>query len=68
MAKTTIVIDENLLEEAIHAAGAHSKREAVEKGLRLLVREHNRRALRDELGTFDLDLTLEELEQLRNEP
>ncbi len=68
MAKTTIVIDEKLLEEAVDAVGARSKREAVEKGLRLLVREHNRKMLRDELGTFELDLTLEDLEKLRNEP
>ncbi len=67
MTKTTIVIDEDLLEEAIRAAGAHSKKEAVEKGLKLLVREQNRKALRNELGTFDLDLTVEELERLRDE-
>jgi Arc/MetJ family transcription regulator len=67
MVKTTIFIDEELLEEAIHASRAHSKREAVEKGLSLLVREYNRSALRDELGTFELDLTVKELERLRNE-
>ena len=66
MKKTTVVVDENLLKEAMEAVGARSKREAIEKGLRFLVRWHNRAALRRELGTFEMDLTLEELERLRD--
>ncbi|MCD6319945.1 MAG: type II toxin-antitoxin system VapB family antitoxin [Candidatus Desulfofervidaceae bacterium] len=66
MKRTTIVINEELLEEAIKVTGARSKREAIEKGLRLLVRWHNKEALRKELGTFEIDLTLEELERLRD--
>jgi len=66
MKKTTVVVDENLLKEAMEAVGARSKREAIEKGLRFLVRWHNREALRRELGTFEMDLTLEELERLRD--
>ena len=66
MRKTTVAIDEELLRDAITATGARSKREAIEKGLRSLVREHNREALRKELGTFEFDLTLDELETLRN--
>jgi len=66
MKKTTVMIDENLLKEAMEAAGARSKKEAIEKGLRFLVRWHNREALRKELGTFEIDLTLEELEGLRD--
>ncbi|MDL1969853.1 MAG: type II toxin-antitoxin system VapB family antitoxin [Candidatus Desulfofervidaceae bacterium] len=66
MKRTTIVINEELLEEAIKVTGARSKREAIEKGLRLLVRWYNKEALRKELGTFEIDLTLEELERLRD--
>ena len=66
MKKTTVVIDEELLREAIEAIGARSKKEAIEKGLRSLVRQHNREALRKELGTFDIELTLDELEKLRH--
>ncbi len=66
MRKTTVMIDENLLEEAIQAIGARTKKEAIEAGLRSLIDRHNREALRNELGTFDIDLTLEELERLRN--
>jgi Arc/MetJ family transcription regulator len=67
MSKTTVVIDEDLIKEAMQASGARSKKEAIEKGLRLLVKGRNREALRKELGTFDLELTLDELEQLRDE-
>ncbi len=66
MGKTTVVIDEKLLKDAIDAIGARSKKEAIEAGLRALVREYNREALRRELGTFEIELTLDELEQLRN--
>lgn len=66
MKKTTVVIDEELLREAIEAIGARSKKEAIEKGLRSLVQQHNREALRKELGTFEIDLTLDELETLRH--
>jgi len=66
MKKTTVLIDERLLSEAIEAIGARSKREAIEKGLRFLVQQRNREALRKELGTFEIDLTLDELEELRH--
>ena len=66
MKKTTVMIDENLLEEAIEAIGARTKKETIEAGLRSLIQQYNREALREELGTFDMDLTLEELERLRN--
>jgi Arc/MetJ family transcription regulator len=66
MGKTTVVIDDKLLKDAIDAIGARSKKEAIEAGLRALVKEYNREALRRELGTFEIELTLDELEQLRN--
>jgi Arc/MetJ family transcription regulator len=66
MGKTTVVIDDRLLKDAIDAIGARSKKEAIEAGLRALVRQRHREALRKELGTFDLDLTLDELERLRH--
>lgn len=46
MGKTTVVIDQKLLKDAIEAIGARSKKEAIEAGLRVLVREYNREALR----------------------
>ena len=66
MRKTTVVLDERLLQSAVEAIGARSKKEAIEAGLKALVRWKSREALRRELGTFDLDLTSDELERLRN--
>lgn len=36
--RTNIVIDDQLMREAMQASGARTKREAVERGLRTLVR------------------------------
>lgn len=66
MKKTTVMINEHLLEEAKKAVGAQSIREVIEIGLYSLVRQSNREALRKELGTYDIELTLEDLETLRN--
>jgi len=66
MSKTTVLIDDQLLKEAMEAIGARSKKQAIEAGLQSLVRWLNREALRKELGTFEIDLTLDELERLRH--
>ena len=67
MAKTTVVIDDDLLKEAMKVIGARTKKQAISAGLRELVRRKNLEALRQEAGTYDLALSLEELEKLRNE-
>jgi len=67
MAKTTVVIDDELLKEAMKVIGARTKKEAISAGLKELVRRKNLEALREEAGTYDLALSLEELEKLRNE-
>jgi len=66
MKKTTVMIDEDLLEQAVQAIGARSKREAIIVGLQTLVKRKNKKSFCQELGTFDLDLDLESLEELRN--
>ena len=66
MKKTTVQIDGKLLRAAMEAIGARTKIEAIRAGLEALVRLHHRESLQKELGTFDLDLSLEELEKLRN--
>ncbi|MEW6455391.1 MAG: type II toxin-antitoxin system VapB family antitoxin [Acidobacteriota bacterium] len=65
MNKTTVVINEKLLESAIKIAGVKSKREAIEAGLRELIRVKNRELFRKELGTFDIEISLKDLEKLR---
>lgn len=65
--KTTVMINDKLLKEAMKASQAKTKKEAIEAGLRELVRRKNIEALRQELGTFDLELSLEELERRRSD-
>jgi Arc/MetJ family transcription regulator len=67
MAKTTVIIDDKLLDEAMRVSGAKTKKQAITTGLKELIRRKNLEALRQELGTFDLALSLDELEKLRNE-
>ena len=67
MAKTTVVINDELLEEAMRVTNARTKKQVISAGLKELIRRKNLEALRQEAGTFDLALSLEELEKLRNE-
>jgi Arc/MetJ family transcription regulator len=65
--RTTVEIDEELLVNAVKISGAKSKRMAIENGLRELIRSINKEKLKEELGTFDLDLTAEDLDALRKD-
>ena len=67
MGKTTVVIDDALINEAIRATNLKTKKEVIEKGLKELLRTNNRKLLRQELGTFDIELSLDELKQKRSE-
>ena len=49
------------------AAASKTIRETIEAGLREAIRRRRLGDLRDSLGTWDLDLTQEELERLRND-
>ena len=66
MAKTTVLIDEQLLLAAMNAIGVRTKEEVIRAGLETLVRLIQRESLQKDLGSFDLDLSLEDLARLRN--
>lgn len=51
--RTNIVIDDRLMREAMAAAGARSKREAVEMGLQLLLARRKQAAIKSLRGTLD---------------
>lgn len=57
--RTNIVIDDQLMEEALKATGLTTKKEAVEQGLKLLVRQNKQQAIRKLRGKLkwegDLD-------------
>jgi Arc/MetJ family transcription regulator len=44
--RTNIDIDDTLMREAMRSSGAHTKRAAVEEGLRLLIRTRGQRSIR----------------------
>ncbi len=65
--KTMIDLDEDLLAEVVRLSKAKTKKEAVHTAMREYVKAQGLRELRDMLGTVDLDMTLEDLERLREE-
>ncbi|UCC39622.1 MAG: type II toxin-antitoxin system VapB family antitoxin [Candidatus Aminicenantes bacterium] len=67
MQKTTVEIDEKLLEKAMQLSGAKTKKSAIEYGLRELIKSINRNLFKKELGTFNLDLTSEDLDEMRKD-
>ena len=66
--RRTVVIDDDLLEEARRTLGTKGVRDTVEAGLREVIRRRRLEELRRSLGQIDLDLTPEQLAQLRDEP
>jgi len=65
MKKTTVFVDEALIELALKASKLRTKKDVIEAGLKELVRRKNRDLLRGELGSYDIDLSLEELKKRR---
>lgn len=65
MGKTTVFIDETLINHALRVSKLKTKKEVIEAGLKELVRKKNRELLRQELGSFDIDLSLDELKRRR---
>jgi len=61
MHKTTVEIDEKLLSQALEISGAKTKKKAIEIGLKELMKSIK------ELGTYDIDLSSEELEKIRKD-
>jgi len=65
--RTTVDIDKKLLHEAMQLLNVRTKREAVHRSLESLVRQARRQRLQAKLGRVELDLTLEELQDLRDD-
>lgn len=59
--RTNIVIDDELMKEALAVSGCRTKREAVESGLRLLVQRADQRQLRKLRGKLRWQGNLNEL-------
>ena len=65
MGRTTVIIDDELISEALKVTKLKTKKKVIEEGLKELIRKKNREMLAKELGTFDIDLTYEELMKQR---
>lgn len=65
--RTTIDINEKLVEKVKNILGVKTKKDAVEYSLEFLVREKQRERLRSKIGKKELNLTLDELEKIREE-
>ena len=51
--RTNIIIDDRLMSDALKAAGVKTKREAVELGLRMLIKLNRQKELRALRGRLD---------------
>ena len=65
MGKTTVLVDETLIKTALKVTHLKSKKEVIEAGLQELIKKRNRELLLRELGSFDIELSLSELQKLR---
>lgn len=59
--RTNIVIDDELMAEALKASGLRTKREAVEQGLKLLVRRSRQQEIRKLRGRVKWEGDLDEM-------
>jgi Arc/MetJ family transcription regulator len=67
MGKTTVMIDEELIKKARNVTHLKTKKEIIEKGIRELLRINTQKVLKQELGTFDIELSLGALDKKRSE-
>jgi Arc/MetJ family transcription regulator len=66
--RTTLDIDDEILQETMNETRATSKKKAVEKALREHLRMKRRQNLSARIGSWkDFSLSLEELDRLRNQ-
>ncbi len=64
--RTTIDLDDKLVKEVMELLDVNTKKEAVQRSLEELINQKRRKRLKQKLGKFDLDLTLEDLEEMRS--
>ena len=65
--RSTLEIDDKLMEEATLLTAAKTKKEVVRLALETLIRLKRREKLKSRLGKFPLELTLKELSELREQ-
>jgi Arc/MetJ family transcription regulator len=59
--RTNIVIDDNLMTNALKATGLKTKRDVVEQGLKLIILRQNQQAIRGLRGKIKWEGSLDEM-------
>jgi len=59
--RTNIVIDDNLMKQALVISGLKTKKETVEEGLKLLIAQKNQENIRKYRGKLKWEGSLEEM-------
>ena len=59
--RTNIVIDDQLMQQALQLSGAKSKKETVEQGLKLLVQLHQQQQVRQLRGKLHWEGNLDQM-------
>ncbi len=59
--RTNIVIDDDLMANALKACGLTTKKDVVEQGLKLIILRHKQQAIRDLRGKVRWEGDLEEM-------
>jgi len=65
--RTTIDLDDDLVREAMDLLGERTKRAVIQRSLEELIRQKRRERLRGKLGKLHLELTLSDLERMRQD-
>ena len=65
--RSTIDIDDTLIKEAMKLTKAKTKRELINMSLQEIINKARRQRLVNRLGRFNLNLSLEELEKMRDD-
>ena len=59
--RTNVVIEDDLMEEALKVSGLKTKREAVEEGLRLLVQTRRQKRIKRLRGKLEWEGSLDDM-------
>ena len=59
--RTNIVIDDQLMEQAMEASGLNTKKDVVEEGLKLLIRRQQQQGIRELRGKVKWEGDLDEM-------
>ena len=65
--RTTIDLDDDLVKEVMDLLGVKTKRAAIHRSLQEMIRRERRNRLKGRFGRLDLQLTLNDLEKMRQD-